>query len=269
MKTIAVSIAIAALSYGASTNIATAQATDFRTCVAKNEQFGGASAACAAQICNWEVCKDEIIYSTGTTSRHTSASYRKDVGASGSALATCKPKEQVMKQCQAANAAAPGTPTNSTESAPKAPPWCKTGSDADLIHLRVKMDAIKTERRDILKKKKTLEAQLQRHQAAINAVADPIKTMLTEYRADMAAKNAGNLDSESLNAKWVNSGRLRRGNEMIAASNEQKQQASKIRNEINNLYNVYYKPLDDKYTHVGRDMLERDRDCAGALIALK
>ena len=75
--------------------------TDFGACVKKNKQFAGATGACAEDICNWEVCKDQVIYATGSTGVTTEAplSYNRDPGAWGAALAACKPKEQIMNQC--------------------------------------------------------------------------------------------------------------------------------------------------------------------------
>lgn len=243
------------------TGVACAQPTDYGKCVAQNKQFGGATAACAEEICDWQVCIDQVMYRTGTTSTSTESplSYTKDPGSGGSAVATCKPKEQIMKMCQARNKVVAPKP----EEKPK-PAWCRTGSDTDLPALRAKAEAMK---QDYLRTKqalKPLREQLQSHRDARKAAKEAIAPERAAFNADKARAKSDKDYVDTYKSKWVYSGRLKRLNDLIDAYNEQNKLAKELWPDVDRLQKQL-KTQGDRYKYFAKTLMDDNRDCAGGM----
>lgn len=68
---------------------------DERKCISDMKLFGEPNKSCAEEVCAWQACVERV------QTTKTKVGYKvKDTGASGSAIATCKSSEVVMKVCQ-------------------------------------------------------------------------------------------------------------------------------------------------------------------------
>lgn len=247
---------------------ALAQPTDYGACVAKNKKFGGATAACASETCTWEVCKDRVIYRTGTTSRSTDAplSYQKDPGAWSAALAVCIPDKKIMDRCMHREVKATARP--SQENKKKRPPFCRTGYDIDLGMIKLKVSAMANTLKSYKRAMKPLDKQRKSHRAAIKAATKFIKPERARFRADKA-RAKGNKDyRKTYNAKWISSGRLNRLNDVINARNEQALYFKKVLADLEPL-EAKFQALGKRYKFIAHELLDTKRDCAAAKAALR
>ncbi|PHR62612.1 MAG: hypothetical protein COA47_03440 [Robiginitomaculum sp.] len=239
-----------------SVTAAFAEPVDYAKCVAKNQKFPGATATCAAQICNWEVCKSAIIYSTGSTGRIAGASqsYREDKGAEGSALATCMPHEQIMNRCMMANT-------------PKVA-WCATGLDADIPVIQNKMDTLRTEIQENKRQYDLKTFQQEILDKEINELLIVVQSMSEEFLSDKASAGGSDEAYGAFIAKWDSGGRL------ALAQARQTKHTAKV-TKFNGIYEqltLDYQSLiqmKDFYNHVNGDVMETQHDCAAAKTALQ
>ncbi len=257
--------ALSALTFSLFAAMANAQPTDFGSCVAKNKQFGGATAACAEDICNWEVCKDQIIYSTGSTGLVPGAplASNRNAGEEGSALAVCMPKQQIMDRCLASEVRAAAKPPE-----PPKPPWCKTGSDADLPTIRVKYNALSAQINTLTAALKPLQQRYEKHGQDMEDAKSAYEPMKTAFKAAKARAQTDEDYRSTYKSNWIYSGKLDLLNELIDAYNEQNNYQIELWPDIERLQDQRT-ALKEKRKSIGRDMLDRDRNCAGALAALQ
>jgi hypothetical protein len=248
---------------------ALADPTDFGTCVSQNKQFGGATAACAEDICNWEVCKDQIIYSTGSTGMIAGApeSYSRNAGEEGSALAVCMPKQQIMSQCLRREAKAAAKPKEPEK--PKPAPWCKTGSDADIPRIHARLDERVAEINEVIEILKPLQQQYREHQEAIDAAREKIDELDAEYHADVARYRANKEDLHDwFYGKWETSGRREYRNEIAHARNDQVKYRKELWTRIDPLQQQKDR-LIARFKSIADITLNSHQDCAGAKAALQ
>lgn len=255
--------------------LAWAQVTDMGACVSNNRKFGGATAACAEEICSWQVCKDQIMYRESNTSRLSGTpNYTKDQGATGTALAVCAPHEQVMQQCLSANTrktvkSKPKKKETRDEAMakPAKEQWCKTGSDSDIDVIGSKIDAMGQELLAYKEKLKPLRAEYQELGATRKAQLAFITDEKAAHRADIAEFKSGSIDLETYRSRWTYSGRLDRLNDAVDAYSSKLARRKELWRIIDPLQ-TDYKKLVERYKYIARQLLDNDHDCAAALSAL-
>lgn len=232
---------------------AIAEPVDYNACVATNKQIKGATASCAAEICSWEACKSQIIYSTGTTgvSAEAPLSYTRDPGAEGAAITTCMPKQQIMDSCLKA---ASRKKTNS---------FCKTGSDEDIPFIQAQLKA-KTASFQSLKKKKAklkedIEARREEHQVLI----DIWQPMNNEYHNDLSMARSDPSSAEYVQGKWISSGRRNHMNELARSATAL---AESINDDIETLNTIQKRATkkSEELTFIAQTLLDENQDCEAA-----
>lgn len=211
-------------------------------CIKKNQKFAGATATCARAICTWQACVDRIMLQ-GKLDNIPLANKEafKAQSERDSALATCKPHEQVMTQCLAAA---------------RPPKWCKTGHDRDRKGIDEKGRALKAKYDALMAKyrprRKAYDESLKQWRPRWNAVR-------AEAKAYMADKRK--LSKEALHAKWEASGRRPRG---VAQFRALRAERDKLRAEFQEMKAM------DKQRNPMRETLKKlqeawdARDCARA-----
>jgi len=185
----------------------------------------------------------------------------KDPGAWGTALAVCKPHEQIMNSClQRELKAKTKAHQKKKENAKTKKKWCKTGDDSAYPIIKKEFDALiaqykvyKAKIKELLEKNKRLYAEYQEEKATIKSRAQTIRNDKATMKAD------------DYNRKWIHSGRIRRHNENIRETKSKGREINELSKEIKEL-RAKKKNLYKRFDPVGRAMNERD--CAKAMALL-
>ncbi len=146
--------------------------------------------------------------------------------------------------------------------------YCKTGSDASLPVIKIKINNMKNS----LTRQKTqiqnLRAPLEPLKDEILALDAKIKPMRSNHQkaAKKAQKSAKSY--EKYKQKWLDTGELDRLNSMIK-SRKQKHAIYKQKRREFISSNEKFKALAKRYEQIARDMLDKNRDCQAASNALR
>ncbi len=159
----------------------------------------------------------------------------------------------------AAGAQTPAPPRNAI---------CKTGSDADLPEIKAQVADMATELKRLKQARQTARSRTDKLHREILALDQVIKPLRVRHKS--AAQQAGSSTSAYAlyKANWLDTGELDRLNGNISLR-KQKHTAYKIaRTDYQNQKSAF-ETLGAKYQYIARDLLDRDRDCAGARAALR
>ena len=230
-----------------------AEPVDYGACVSTNKKIKGATAACAAEICAWEVCKSQIIYSTGTTGVSTEAplSYNRDPGAEGAAITTCMPKQQIMNSCL--NAAA----------RKRSNTFCKTGSDDDLPFIRAQLNAKTSSFKSLKKEIDELTTNINDQKEEHQAIIDVWQPMNNEYHSDLSMARSAPSAAEYVQGKWISSGKRGHMNNLAASASTL---AASINADIETLKSMKTRSAKKsaELKFIAKNLLDDNQDCAAA-----
>jgi Zn-finger nucleic acid-binding protein len=145
---------------------------------------------------------------------------------------------------------------------------CKTGSDVDLPEIKSKVANMAED----LKRLKQVKQNSRAGASVLRSEILAIDQELGPWRArhKIAAEQAGEtVDTYAVyKAEWIDTGELERLNATINLLKTKHQDYKQARAQYS-AENTEFKALGTKYQHIARDLLDRDRDCAAAIMALE
>ncbi len=145
---------------------------------------------------------------------------------------------------------------------------CKTGSDADLPVIKIKIGNMASKLKRLKQTKQNSRARV----ASLRTEILSIDQVLTPWRArhKSAAERAGQTESTYAvyKANWIDTGELNKLNAKIRLRKLKHADYKRLRAQYQS-ENAEFEALGAKYQHIARDLLDRDHDCAAAQAALR
>ncbi len=145
---------------------------------------------------------------------------------------------------------------------------CKTGSDADLPKIKTQVADMAAKLKRLKQARQSARAKTDQLRTEILGIDEILKPFRARHKS--AAKQAGSSTSayEVYKANWLDTGELVRLNDKIR-DRKQKHAAYKTARATYQTEKAAFETLGAKYQYIARDLLDRDRDCAGAMAALR
>lgn len=145
---------------------------------------------------------------------------------------------------------------------------CKTGRDADLPVIKIKIANMGSKLKRLKQTKKNSRARTDALRTEILAIDQMLGPWRTRHKS--AAAQAGQSENTYAvyKANWIDTGELRRLNDKINLRKLKHGDYKRVRAQYQS-ENTEFKELSTRYQTIARDMLDRDRDCAAAKFALQ
>lgn len=145
---------------------------------------------------------------------------------------------------------------------------CKTGSDVDLPEIKSKVASMAEDLKRLKQVKQNSRAGVSVLRSEIMAIDQELGPWRVRHK--IAAEQAGETaDTYAVyKANWIDTGELARLNATINLRKTKHQDYKQARAQYQD-ENTEFKALGTKYQHIARDLLDRDRDCAAAIMALE
>lgn len=145
---------------------------------------------------------------------------------------------------------------------------CKTGSDADLPEIKIKVANMA----EALKLLKQAKQNSRENTSLLRSEILAIDQELVPWRArhKTAAELAGETAATyaAYKTEWIDTGELTRLNDKLILRTAKYQDHKLVRAQYQ-VEKTEFEALGAKYQYIARDLLDRDRDCAAAQAALK
>ena len=156
------------------------------------------------------------------------------------------------------------TPTNQAP----ANAVCKTGSDADLPVIKIKVANMASRLKRLKQAKQTTRSRVAKLRTEILSIDQVLTPWRTRHKS--AAERAGKTESTYAvyKSNWIDTGELNKLNAKIRLRKLKHADYKRLRTQYKN-ENAEFEALGAKYQHIARDLLDQDRDCAGAMAALR
>lgn len=149
-----------------------------------------------------------------------------------------------------------------------APSICKTGSDADLPVIKVKIANMASKLKRLKQSKQNVRARTETLRTEILAIDQTLGPQRTRHQTAAAQASASANTYAVYRANWIDTGELRRLNDKIKLRKLKHADYKRVRAQYQS-ENAEFKALSTRYQNIARDMLDRDRDCAAAKFALQ
>jgi len=145
---------------------------------------------------------------------------------------------------------------------------CKTGSDADLPVIKTKIANMAAKLKRLKQSKKNSRARTEALRTEILAIDKTLSPWRARHKAAAAQASASASTYAVYKANWIDTGELKRLNDKINLRKLKHADYKRVRARYQS-ENAEFKALSTRYQNIARDMLDRDRDCAAAKIALQ
>ena len=145
---------------------------------------------------------------------------------------------------------------------------CKTGTDADLPVIKVKIANIASKLKRLKQSKQNTRARTETLRTEILAIDEKLGPWRTRHKTAAAQAGASANTYAVYKANWIDTGELKRLNDKIKLRKLKHADYKRVRAQYQN-ENTEFKALSTRYQNIARDMLDRDRDCAAAKFALQ
>ncbi|MCF6220043.1 MAG: hypothetical protein L3J65_02925 [Robiginitomaculum sp.] len=145
---------------------------------------------------------------------------------------------------------------------------CKTGSDADLPVIKIKIANMASKLKRLKQSKKNSRARTDALRTEILAIDQTLSPWRARHKAAAAQASTSANNYAVYKANWLDTGELRRLNDKINHRKLKHTDYKQVRAQYQS-ENAEFKALSTRYQNIARDMLDRDRDCAAAKIALQ
>lgn len=145
---------------------------------------------------------------------------------------------------------------------------CKTGSDADLPVIKIKIANMASKLKRLKQTKQNSRARTDALRAEILAIDETLGSWRARHKAAAANASASQNTYAVYKANWIDTGELRRLNDKINLRKLKHADYKRVRAQYQR-ENTEFKALSTRYQNIARDMLDRDRNCAAAKFALQ
>ncbi len=145
---------------------------------------------------------------------------------------------------------------------------CKTGSDANLPVIKIQVADMASELKRLKQAKQNSRARTDRLRTEILAIDQVLKPLRERHKSAAAQASSSVSAYDLYKANWLDTGELARLNDKIRGR-KQKHADYKTVRESYQAEKTAFETLGAKYQYIARDLLDRDRDCAAALAALR
>ncbi len=145
---------------------------------------------------------------------------------------------------------------------------CKTGTDADLPVIKIKIANMASKLKRLKQSQKNSRARTDALRTEILAIDQTLSPWRARHKAAASQASASANTYAAYKANWIDTGELRRLNDKIKQRKLKHADYKRVR-AIYQSENAEFKALSTRYQNIARDMLDRDRDCAAAKIALQ
>jgi len=145
---------------------------------------------------------------------------------------------------------------------------CKTGSDANLPVIKIQVANMASELKRLKQAKQNSRAGTDRLRTEILTIDQVLKPLRERHKSAAAQAGSSTSAYALYKANWLDTGELARLNDKIRNRKQKHAQYKTVRTGYQN-EKAAFETLGAKYQYIARDLLDRDRDCAGALAALR
>ena len=161
-----------------------------------------------------------------------------------------------------------GLPNTSAQAQTPINTVCKTGSDADLPAIKIKVANMAEDLKQLKQAKQNSRASTSALRDEILAIDQELGPRRTRHKtaAELAGESASTY--ALYKAEWIDTGALNRLNDTINFRKTKHQDYKQARAQYQ-AETAKFEALGAKYQHIARDLLDSDRDCAGAKAALE
>jgi len=144
---------------------------------------------------------------------------------------------------------------------------CKTGLDADLPEIKAQVSGMAAELKGLKQARQAARAQTDKLHAEILAIDQALKPLRARHKSAAEQASSSTSTYEVYKANWLDTGELARLNDQIRDRKQKHAEYKTVRTEYQT-EKAAFEALGAKYQYIARDLLDRDRDCAGAMAAL-
>lgn len=145
---------------------------------------------------------------------------------------------------------------------------CKTGLDADLPAIKTKVANMAEDLKHLKQAKQNSRASTSALREEILAIDQELGPWRTRHKTAAALAGESASTYALYKAEWIDTGEFNRLNDKINFRKTKHQDYKQARAQYQ-AETAKFEALGAKYQHIARDLLDSDRDCAGAKAALE
>ena len=137
----------------------------------------------------------------------------------------------------------------------------------DLPVIKIQVADMATELKHLKQARSISRVQTDKLHAEILAIDQALKPLRERHKSAAAQASSSISAYEVYKANWLDTGELDRLNDQIRNRKQKHAQYKSVRANYE-AEKAAFEDLGAKYQYIARDLLDRDRDCAGAMTAL-
>lgn len=145
---------------------------------------------------------------------------------------------------------------------------CKTGRDADLPVIKIKVANMASKLKRLKLTKQNSRARTSVLRSEILTIDQMLGSWRTRHKTAAAQAGASANTYAVYKANWIDTGELARLNDKINLRKTKHTDYKRVRAQYQR-ENTEFEALGTRYQYIARDLLDSDRDCAAAQAALR